>query len=585
MRPLIYSIFLASTLFVYIPSSRSEPKTNEHFGAAEGTESAKDPTVLLSVIARNVAHLLPNWLGYIENLDYPKDRISIWIATDHNVDNTSGILKEWANNVAPLYHRVLINATDSPTMYSDASFVSEWSELRYQQVASLRQQALDAAREQWADYLFVVDCDNFLFNASVLRDLMAEKKTVVAPLIPVFQNQSAYSNFWGGMDEDGYYKRTDEYFPVLYREIRGCFDFPMIHSTYLVDLRQRVSSNLTYYPPPPKYKGEVDDILIFAYSARTAGIKLHLINRDFYGYMVPPIHTTENLPEIQILFTDLKLEYLVDHPEELMLVSPHVSIKPIKQDKLGLDEIYMINLKRRPLRRRRMLASLKELGIDVKLVDAVDGNSLTIDQIKEMGIKMLPGYFDPYSKRALTMGEIGCFLSHYFIWEEMLNKGLNNVLVLEDDVRFESNFRRKVEAFLDEAFQIRDKYPWELIYLGRKKFLDDSAELIGNGSRIAWADYSYWTIGYILSLSGSRKLIAARPLHRMLALDEFLPIMYNRHSNKEWSSYFEPRNLVAMTAEPLLIYPTHYIGDHGYFSDTETESIVPDDVLSKKEEL
>lgn len=40
-----------------------------------------------------------------------------------------------------------------------------------------------------------------------------------------------------------------------------------------------------------------------------------------------------------------------------------------------------------------------------------------------------------------------------------------------------------------------------------------------------------------------------------------------------------------MTAEPLLLYPTHYIGDVGYFSDTETESIVPDDVLSKKEEL
>ena len=33
----------------------------------------------------------------------------------------------------------------------------------------------------------------------------------------------------------------------------------------------------------------------------------------------------------------------------------------------------MINLKRRPLRRKRMMASLRELGIKVKLVDAVDG--------------------------------------------------------------------------------------------------------------------------------------------------------------------------------------------------------------------
>ena len=38
----------------------------------------KEPRVFLAIIARNAAHLLPNWLGYIENLDYPKNRISVW---------------------------------------------------------------------------------------------------------------------------------------------------------------------------------------------------------------------------------------------------------------------------------------------------------------------------------------------------------------------------------------------------------------------------------------------------------------------------------------------------------------------------
>jgi collagen beta-1,O-galactosyltransferase len=77
------------------------------------------------------------------------------IVTDHNEDNTSNILKEWANNVKPLYHRVLINVTNSPIKYSDASHTSEWTDSRYQQVAYLRQRGLDAARKQWADYLFV----------------------------------------------------------------------------------------------------------------------------------------------------------------------------------------------------------------------------------------------------------------------------------------------------------------------------------------------------------------------------------------------------------------------------------------------
>ena len=32
---------------------------------------------------------------------------------------------------------------------------------------------------------------------------------------------------------------------------------------------------------------------------------------------------------------------------------------------------------------------------------------------------------------------------------------------------------------------------------------------------------------------------------------------------------FSPRNLIGLSTEPLLMYPTHYVGDNGYISDTE----------------
>ena len=41
--------------------------------------------------------------------------------------------------------------------------------------------------------------------------------------------------------------------------------------------------------------------------------------------------------------------------------------------------------------------------------------------------------------------------------------------------------------------------------------------------------YSYWTLGYVLSLSGAQKLLQAEPLNKMLPVDEFLPIMFNKH--------------------------------------------------------
>lgn len=37
--------------------------------------------------------------------------------------------------------------------------------------------------------------------------------------------------------------------------------------------------------------------------------------------------------------------------------------------------------------------------------------------------------------------------------------------------------------------------------------------------------------------------------------------------------YYEPRDLKAFSAEPLLVYPTHYTGQPGYLSDTETSTI------------
>lgn len=41
----------------------------------------------------------------------------------------------------------------------------------------------------------------------------------------------------------------------------------------------------------------------------------------------------------------------------------------------------------------------------------------------------------------------------------------------------------------------------------------------------------------------------------------------------EYKAHFSPRNLRAFSVEPLLIYPTHYTGDDGYVSDTETSVV------------
>lgn len=43
------------------------------------------------------------------------------------------------------------------------------------------------------------------------------------------------------------------------------------------------------------------------------------------------------------------------------------------------------------------------------------------------------------------------------------------------------------------------------------------------------ADYSYWTLSYALSLSGAKKLLAGKPLGKMVPVDEYIPILSNKH--------------------------------------------------------
>ena len=52
---------------------------------------------------------------------------------------------------------------------------------------------------------------------------------------------------------------------------------------------------------------------------------------------------------------------------------------------------------------------------------------------------------------------------------------------------------------------------------------------VPNVVNLVEADYSYWTLGYVISLEGAQKLVGADPFGKMLPVDEFLPIIYNKH--------------------------------------------------------
>lgn len=71
---------------------------------------------------------------------------------------------------------------------------------------------------------------------------------------------------------------------------------------------------------------------------------------------------------------------------------------------------------------------------------------------------------------------------------------------------------------------------------------------------------------FCLNLS-SRTSPSICPFPRPTAALHFPP------SRSEYKAHFSSRNLRAFSVEPLLVYPTHYTGDDGYVSDTETSVV------------
>lgn len=354
----------------------------------------------------------------------------------------------------------------------------------------LKEEGLEYARASWADYVFVsefvnfpicfifdfdvvvvqfVDADVFLTNPSTLRELIALNESIVSPML---MSEGLYSNFWCGMTDDYYYQRTQQYKEIYEYESRGHFHVPMVHSAVLINLNDKRSDRLTFNKTTLTEQFSVnandveripvDDIIVFALAANYSAMPMTITNENVYGFVTVPLNADEDLQKDVAQLINVKIMILNEHgvnalhlPRELNAFVEYPSV-----DKITLDAIFMINLERRPERRKKMEQSFREIGLAVETIAAVDGQTLDDDMLDELGVQFLPGYADPYHNRPMTKGEIGCFLSHFWIWEKMRMENLNEILVLEDDIRFEPYFKERAVALLEDARRIGG---WDLM--------------------------------------------------------------------------------------------------------------------------
>lgn len=94
-------------------------------------------------------------------------------------------------------------------------------------------------------------------------------------------------------------------------------------------------------------------------------------------------------------------------------------------------EGFVIHLARATQRRPQVEALCARLPMQAHVIDAVDGRAMSPAEIAAV---CRPALYRPHYPFALGAGEVGCFLSHRKAWHEIVARGLDAGLVVEDDV-------------------------------------------------------------------------------------------------------------------------------------------------------
>jgi len=127
----------------------------------------------------------------------------------------------------------------------------------------------------------------------------------------------------------------------------------------------------------------------------------------------------------------------------------------------GDIQAFIIHLARAEARRPQVERIRAACPLPVEVIEAVDGRALSeadIDVVRSRRSLHEPPY--PFE---ITVGEIGCFLSHRKAWRMIVDRGLSAGLVIEDDVEIDPKvFSRALQLsteIIDRAgyiqFQVR----------------------------------------------------------------------------------------------------------------------------------
>lgn len=162
---------------------------------------------------------------------------------------------------------------------------------------------------------------------------------------------------------------------------------------------------------------------------------------------------------------------------------------------------YVINMAKDTAKRAEIERQLRDNpALDYVIWPATEGRRLSEQEIAE--VADLNAFTKRYGRMA-TLPALGCSISHCRIYDDMISKGIDRALILEDDAILAHDFQNIV-AKVDHYLASCDKPTAILLTPDFRYYVKSDTNPIEENYNVVNVTYGLMTSGYMLNLSASR---------------------------------------------------------------------------------
>jgi len=126
------------------------------------------------------------------------------------------------------------------------------------------------------EFIFYINSNIIPTNKDILLDLIYENKNIISPMF--VKNNSIFSNFWGDIDNNNYYKRSEDYVDIVNYNKKGLWNVAYISACFLIKKEFFKKDLFTINND----KGDGWDMTM-CYNLRIMNIFMWLLNKKSYG--------------------------------------------------------------------------------------------------------------------------------------------------------------------------------------------------------------------------------------------------------------------------------------------------------------